>query len=504
MKASITTNAKFQIAPIDDRIYGSFLEHLGRAIYEGIYEPGHPSSNEQGFRTDVLDIIRDLQVPVIRYPGGNYVSAFKWEDSVGPRELRPKRLDLAWRTIETNQFGIAEFHDWCQQANTAYMMAINLGSRGIEDARNLLEYCNDNSGAAWGDLRKQHGYPEPFNIRMWCLGNEMDGPWQVGHKTAYEYGRLANETAKTYRKFDEDLELIVCGSSNDKMATYPEWEAEVLDQSYESVDYISLHKYWNNYPKDTLNYLASHYELDEYIGTVRSVIQYIKAKKRAKNDVYICFDEWNPWYHTNKRDHELLKTWDWPEAPHLFEDPYNLEDALLVGTVINSFIRNADIVKIACMAQLVNVIAPISTEKGGAVWKQTIFYPYYLASKYGRGTALQAQVASPTYDCTIRDQASYLDTSVVLNEERREISVFCVNKHPDQALHAEISLENFSELSGLEHICLTGPDRYMTNTAQQPDRVVPQLLEPPKVSQTQSTVSLPPLSFNVLRYRYQG
>ena len=187
MKASITTNAKFQIAPIDDRIYGSFLEHLGRAIYEGIYEPGHPSSNEQGFRTDVLDIIRDLQVPVIRYPGGNYVSAFKWEDSVGPRELRPKRLDLAWRTIETNQFGIAEFHDWCQQANTAYMMAINLGSRGIEDARNLLEYCNDNSGAAWGDLRKQHGYPEPFNIRMWCLGNEMDGPWQVGHKTCLLY-----------------------------------------------------------------------------------------------------------------------------------------------------------------------------------------------------------------------------------------------------------------------------------------------------------------------------
>jgi alpha-N-arabinofuranosidase len=503
MKASLTINRKFEIAPIDDRIYGSFLEHLGRAIYEGIYEPGHPSSNEQGFRTDVLEIIRELQVPVVRYPGGNYVSAFKWEDSVGPRELRPKRMDLAWRSIETNQFGIAEFYEWCKQANTEYMMAINLGSRGIEEARNLLEYCNDTSGAAWGELRKQHGYPEPFNIRMWCLGNELDGPWQVGHKTAYEYGRLANETAKTYRKFDESLELVVCGSSNDKMSTYPAWEAEVLEQSYESVDYISLHKYWNNHGKDTLNYLASHYELDEYINTVRGVLQYVKARKRAKNDVYISFDEWNPWYHVTARDNERMKSWDWPEAPHLFEDPYNLEDALLVGTVINSFIRNADIVKIACMAQLVNVIAPISTEKGGRVWKQTIFYPYALASRFGRGVALQALVDSPTYDCAIREQAAYLDASAVLNEEAREVRIFCVNKHPDQSLPTELVLENLPGLSGVEHLCLTGSDRYQTNPVDRPDQVVPQARAVPTVDQGRSLVSLPPLSFNVLRYQYQ-
>lgn len=359
MRAKATLNREYTISSVDKRVYGSFLEHMGRAVYTGIYEPGHENADKDGFRTDVLDMVRDLDMPIVRYPGGNFVSAYRWEDGIGPREERPVRLDLAWRTRETNQVGVNEFADWAKLAGTEMMLAMNLGSRGLDDARNFLEYCNHPGGTYWSDLRAKHGYKEPHNVRIWCLGNEMDGPWQVGHKSAAEYGHLANEVSKAFKYFDKTLETVVCGSSNDKMKTYPEWEATVLEASYDSVDYISLHKYFGNEEQDTLNYYAKAIELDRYIVTIGGVIDYIKAKKRSKRDVKICFDEWNVWYHDRKEDGERIASWDWPEAPPLLEELYNLEDAIFVGSLLNVFIRRSDRVKIACMAQLVNVIAPI-------------------------------------------------------------------------------------------------------------------------------------------------
>ena len=240
MKANITAVKDFTISTIDKRIYGSFLEHLGRAIYEGIYEPDHPEADENGFRKDVMKLITDLNMPTVRYPGGNYISSFNWEDSIGPIEERPTRLDLAWKTRETNEFGLNEFITWCRKTNIEPMYAINLGTRGIDAARNILEYCNHPSGSYWSDLRIKHGYKEPHDIKMWCLGNEMDGEWQVGHKTATEYGRLVHEVAKSMRKFDSSLELIIAGSSSEAMPTYPDWEREILEHSYDSVDYLSF------------------------------------------------------------------------------------------------------------------------------------------------------------------------------------------------------------------------------------------------------------------------
>ncbi len=405
MRASVTAHREFGIAKIDDRLYGAFLEHLGRAIYTGIYEPDNKTANGDGMRKDVIELVRELKVPIVRYPGGNFVSAYNWEDGVGPRKDRPTRLDLAWHTSESNAVGVHEFAQWCDAAGTEMMLAINLGSRGLDQARNFVEYVNGPTGSAWGDLRKKHGRAEPFAVKHWCLGNEMDGPWQVGHKTADEYGRLANEVAKTLRAFDPALELIVCGSSHSDMKTYPDWERIVLEHTYDAVDHISLHMYFANRSKNAPEYLALNAKLDAYINAVASTIEFVRTQKRSRKRITISFDEWNVWYHSNEQDREIREgAKGWPHAPRLLEDIYNFEDALQVGLILNTFIRRSDVVKIACIAQLVNVIAPIMTEPGGPAWRQTIFYPYYFASVYGRGEALRLSVKSPGYDFRGRRQ----------------------------------------------------------------------------------------------------
>ncbi len=316
MRATVTAHKDFTISKIDDRVYGAFLEHLGRAIYTGIYEPDHPTADKDGMRGDVAQLVRDLDIPMVRYPGGNFVSAYNWEDGIGPRDQRPTRLDLAWHTSDSNAVGVHEFAAWCDSVGTQMMLAINLGSRGLDQARNFVEYVNGPTGSYWGDLRKKNGHADPFDVKLWCLGNEMDGPWQVGHKTADEYGRLANETAKTLRSFDKSLELVVCGSSHSNMPTYPDWERIVLEHTYEVVDHISLHMYFANREKNTANYLALNAKLDAYIGTVASTIDYVRAKKRSKKQVYISFDEWNVWYHSNTQDRKVLDGNDgWPHAP---------------------------------------------------------------------------------------------------------------------------------------------------------------------------------------------
>ena len=499
MKTNIVVHRDFRIATIDSRLYSSFLEHLGRAIYGGIYEPGHPTADEDGFRRDVLDLVRDLDTPYCRYPGGNFVSAYNWEDGVGPRSERPVRLDLAWRTREANQIGVNEFVDWCKKANTKPMLAVNLGSRGLDAARNFLEYCNHPGGTYWSDLRRMHGWANPHDVKLWCLGNEMDGPWQVGHKSAHEYGRLADETAKAMRGFDKSLELVVCGSSNSDMKTYPQWEAEVLDQCYDSADHISLHMYFANREKNTLNYLARATKLDRYITTIGGVIDYIKAKKRSKKTIGISFDEWNVWYHSNQQDKDILARDEWPDAPHLLEDIYNFEDVLQVGGILNTFIRRSDRVRIACIAQLVNVIAPIMTEDGGTAWRQTIYYPFYYASRYGRGTALQLVVDGPTYDSDEENDVPYLDVSAVHSEDGTTLTFFAVNRHPNTALDLDVRLEGFGAARVVEQVEMTHGDLEAVNTAGRPETVVPVNVQSGKIEDGKLRAALKPLSYNVIR-----
>lgn len=499
MKARVTAHSRFTISEIDKRLYGSFLEHLGRAVYTGIYEPDHPSADEHGMRRDVIELVRELDTPICRYPGGNFVSAYNWEDGIGPKGERPTRLDLAWRTAESNHVGIHEFAVWAKAANTEMMLAINLGSRGLDEARNFVEYVNHPGGSYWSDLRRKNGRADPWDVRVWCLGNEIDGPWQVGHKTAAEYGHLANETAKALRAFDDKLELVVCGSSNSDMPTFPQWEATVLDATYDQVDYISLHMYFENHEKNTAEFLALPEKLDRYIGTIGGVIDYVKAKSRSKRDVKISFDEWNVWYHERRNDAKRMKEWDWPNAPVLLEDIYNFEDVLQVGCILNTFIRRSDVVRIACIAQLVNVIAPIMTVPGGAAWRQTIFYPFKFASEFGRGTALQLDVDCPRYDADVAAGVSYLDIAGVHDGDAGTVTFFAVNRNGTETLEVDLSLEGFGSASSVAHTLIHHEDLEATNTAHDPDNVTPVAGSGATRSDKGVALVLPPYSYSVIR-----
>ena len=497
-KATITLDRDYVIGRIDPRIYGSFIEHLGRAVYGGIYEPGHPMADEQGFRRDVLEQVRRLGVPVVRYPGGNFVSGFNWEDSVGPVEQRPKRLDLAWFTTESNAVGMHEFADWAKKANAEVMYAINLGTRGPENARDVVEYANHPGGSKFSDMRVANGKKDPLGIKLWCLGNEMDGPWQMGRKTAYEYGRVANESAKMMKWVDPSIELVACGSSSSEMPTFGSWELTMLDECYENIDYVSLHRYYGNPTGDTPGFLARTMDLDDFIKEVVSLCDAVGAKKHAKKKLNLSFDEWNVWYHSNEQDKEVWKAEKWGRALPLLEDVYNFEDALLAGAILITFLKNADRVKIACLAQLVNVIAPIMTRNGGGVWAQTIFYPMMHASKYGRGTALRPVITSPVYDCKDFEKVPLVDAAAVLGDDG-SVTVFAVNRDMEDAIPLECDLRAFGKLKIAEHIVLHNDDVKAVNTEENPDNVAPKKGKGAKAEDGKMTVRLPALSWNVIR-----
>ena len=468
MKAKVIINKNFQIGAIDKRIYGSFIEHIGRAVYGGIYEPSHETADKSGFRQDVAALVKEIDVPLVRYPGGNFVSGYNWEDGIGDKAKRPKKQELAWKSIETNEVGIDEFQQWAKDVNAEINMAVNLGTRGPADAQNLLEYCNSDRDTYYADLRRANGFEEPFNIKTWCLGNEMDGPWQIGHKTSEEYGRLACETAKLMKWTDPSIELVVCGSSNYNMPTFGQWELDVLDHTYEHVDYISMHQYYGNYADNAAEYLGRSVHMDAFIKSVAAICDSVKAKKHSKKTVNLAFDEWNVWYHTKKETVE-----DWQIAPPILEEKYNFEDALLVGSMLMTLQNNCDRVKIACLAQLVNVIAPIMTETGGKAWAQTIFYPYMYASKYGRGSTLRTVNDCATYQTADGFTVPYVDTAVVLNEDKREIVVFAVNRSLDEEMELSLSFEGFDTVTKTAHVELYADDLKAVNTKEN-TRVAPQ------------------------------
>lgn len=494
-KATIKIDKDYKIGKIDNRIYGSFIEHIGRAVYGGIYEPGHPTADDMGFRRDVMELTRELQVPIVRYPGGNFVSGYNWEDGIGPKDLRPKRAELAWFAIEENQMGTDEFCEWSKRTGTDVMMAVNLGTRGVDAARNLVEYCNFKEGTYWSDFRIKNGYKNPHNIKLWCLGNEMDGPWQIGQKTAEEYGRLAAETAKAMKWVDPKIELVACGSSFASMPTCYEWEATVLEHTFEHVDYISMHQYFDNKQNDTADFLASTIVTDDFIKNIVSTCDYVSAKKRSKKKINISFDEWNVWYHAAE-DNE--KSERWQIGPSYNEDIYNFEDALIIGGMLITLLRHADRIKVACLAQLVNVIAPIMTENGGRIWKQTIYYPFLHASRFGRGTAMNVLIDAPKYDTKNYTDVSALEAIAVQSEEEDYLTFFMLNRGTEN-LEVQCDLRDYPNSCVAEMIIMTCDDMKACNDVKHPNRVVPQASNDYELKDNTLTVSLKPYSWNVIR-----
>ena len=487
-QVKLTIEKEFKQNVVDDRLFSSFIEHLGRAVYTGIYEPGHSTADEDGFRKDVIELVKDLNVALVRYPGGNFLSGYRWTDGIGDVASRPRRLDLAWRTTEPNIFGINEFAKWAKKANTGVMGAVNMGTGTPQEAGDLLEYCNFEGGTYWSDLRKKHGYVSPHNIKTWCIGNEMDGPWQICHLDAGDYGKKALETIKIMKWIDPSIEAVVCGSAASDMPTYPAWDRIVLEHTYEAADYLSLHQYYQNKGND-MDFLASFVNMDNFINSVCATADYVKALKRSKKKMMLSFDEWNVWYQSD------VKLKDWEEAPEILEDKYSLLDALVFGGLGITLINRSDRVKIACLAQLVNVIAPIFTEKGGRVIKQSIYHPFKLISMYGRGTVLKPVIKAPEIE-TCHGKTPLMNVCVVMDEVNNELNIFCLNIGGD-SLKVDVDTRSFGEVVPIEHICMAGADLRAVNTFDNPNAVslVTRLFE------DTNEMLIPPQSFNVFRMK---
>lgn len=481
-------------------MFGSFLEHLGRAIYEGIYDPGSKLSDSNGFRKDVLDEIRHLGVPIIRYPGGNFVSGYNWLDGVGPKANRPRVLDKAWNSIESNQFGTNEFMAWCKAAGTTPLMGLNLGTGTAEEAAALVEYCNVEKGTKGSDLRRQHGFDEPYKVQHWCLGNEMDGPWQIGHMSATEYGFKAADAARQMRYVDPSLKLIACGSSGPFMPTYLEWDREVLEQCYDYVDGLSLHRYFGNNQRDTggdtSKYLALNLSMERQIAETAAVCDVVRGERRSAKKLWLSFDEWNVWYRTTSGD---AVNGHRTEAPHLLEEVYNLEDALLVGGLVNSLVRNADRVKIACLAQLVNVIAPITTNAEG-LFRQTIYYPYTWGLQFARGEVLNLLVECPTYAVHGMDEVPYVDVAGTIDQSEGKVSLFVLNRDLSNDREVELVWEQKRPSATISSWLLTGSDLKASNSFAAPQKVVPQSFAKPSVGGSSTKFEVPAHSYAVLQW----
>jgi alpha-N-arabinofuranosidase len=498
--ARLVLDSAFALAPVPRRLFGSFVEHMGRCVYTGIYEPGHATADEYGLRTDVLELTREIGPTVVRYPGGNFVSNYRWEDGIGPQDQRPTRLDLAWHSIETNQFGLHDFMSWADKVGTEPMMAVNLGTRGLQEACDLIEYTNHPGGTYWSDRRIANGATNPFGVKLWCLGNEMDGPWQVGHKTAAEYGRLANETGKAMRLVDGEIELVACGSSNSSMPTFGGWESTVLEHCYDTVDYISLHAYYEEYDDDARSFLASAVNMDRFIESVVATADAVRARGRHTKRINLSFDEWNVWYMRRfSGDGPKPSGVEWKARPRLIEDEYTVTDAVVVGTFLNSLLRHGDRVTVACQAQLVNVIGLLRSEPGGEAWKQTIAYPFEQVRRLAHGQILQVVATSDRYDSDAYTDVPIVDATATYDAEAGRAAIFVANRSLTETAQLEVDLRGIGGTSVLGATTLHAPegqDRHTTNAARH-EAVTPVRFDQHEVRDGRLEATLPALSWTV-------
>jgi alpha-N-arabinofuranosidase len=512
-RAKVRVDPAFTVGPLNRRIFGSFVEHMGRCVYTGIYEPDHPSADPNGFRGDVAELVRELGPTIVRYPGGNFVSNYHWEDGVGPKQERPTKLDFAWRSIETNQVGTDDFMGWCRTVGVEPMMAVNLGTRGVTEAIELLQYCNAEPGTELPDRRAKNGHVEPHDVRVWCLGNEMDGPWQMGHKTAEEYARLAEETARAMRRFDDTLELVACGSSNRAMPTFGTWERVVLERCFDLVDHISAHAYYEPVDGDVDSFLACAEDMERFIASVVATADHVAAVKGSDKRITVSFDEWNVWFQERFHGENALEI---REAPELIEDVYDVTDAVVVGSLLITLMRHTDRVAMACQAQLVNVIAPIATRPGGGAWRQTIFHPFALTARHARGTVLRPAVESPKTDTSAYGPVDQLHLTATRDDETGELVVFAVNRSRTEPCELTLDLVALTDGTAagadggyaagpgpaayrlVEHLALHDDDPSATNTEDDPERVTPR---PGDASLDGSTLRavLPPISWHCIR-----
>ena len=495
-KTKVIADRHFEVAEIDPRIYGSFTEHMGRCIYEGIYEPGSEFADEDGLRKDVMELVKELGVTIIRYPGGNFLSGYDWKDGVGPLSERQTRLDLAWHSLETNQFGTDQFMTWCKKVGVEPMMAVNLGSAGLPEALEILEYTNVDANSKWSNYRVKNGHKDPYNVKVWCLGNEMDGPWQLGHKNAEDYGTVAANVARGMLQIDDSLELVIAGSSNRSMPTFGQWEETILEKAYDLVDHVSLHTYYEDLG-NTQEFLICSTNLDYFINEVCDIADAVKAKIRSDKTMTLSLDEWNVWRLSKYQNLPRAKTWE--PAPRVIEDEYDVADAVVLGNLLISILRRSDRVKIACLAQLVNVIAPIRAEVGHPAWRQTTFFPFSYTARYGRGKVLTTRIDSGKIKSEKYGDVNTVDSVVTYDEATGTAAIFLVNRSLTETNSTDIELAGFKDIELLEQATLTDSNLKKTNTLATGEQVQPDTKITATVSGKTISISLAPASWQMVR-----
>jgi alpha-N-arabinofuranosidase len=482
---TVTLHTRFAAGPVDPRLFGGFLEHMGRCVYEGVYDPGSAHADAAGLRTDVLGALRELNMTAMRYPGGNFASGYHWQDGVGPRAARPTVRELAWQSIEPNEFGTDEYVALCRRMGWTPMLTVNLGTGTPEEARNWVEYCNAPAGTRYADLRAGNGQREPHAVPLWCLGNEMDGPWQLGHVPADQYAVRAQQAAKMMRDVDRSIELVACGSCSPLLPTYMDWDRSVLERLGDHADYVSLHRYVDNRANDTPDYLALSNAIDRQIEEMDAVCRFVQAKRRSAKRAYLCFDEWNVWYKNMQMDGEGRR------APHLIEEVYNLEDALVVALFLGSFVRHADSVKVANLAQVVNVIAPVLT-RGDEVLRQSIHYAFGLYARRREGVSLRPAVEGPGYEGRRNGRVHGVDASAIWSGT--SLHVFLVNRSLAEAAPVTVAVADRAIDAVVDADCVTGADPKAANSFERPFEVTARPFERAGAEGGRARFELPPLS----------
>ena len=473
---------------MDPRLFGSFAEHLGRMIYGGIYDEGSPLADADGYRTDVMRAVKDLGVTVLRWPGGNFVSGYHWKDGIGPKSLRPVRLDLAWNAVESNRFGTDEFLRYAEKIGVEPYIAVNLGLGTIDEARDWVEYTNEARPTWWADARRKNGHPAPYGVKYWGLGNEMDGPWQLGHKPADEYARVALEAAKAMRGVDDSIRLVASGSSN-YGADWVGWNRTVLQALRNQIDYIAIHTYIGNRDDDFEKYMTWSQTIDRYIETTAALIKEAQGGRANARPIAIAYDEWNVWYRAGVKEG--------------LEERYDFEDALAMGLFFNSFFRHADVVKMANLAQMVNVIAPIMTSKDG-LFLQPTYFPFVEYGKQRGNRALDVWLSAPTYTpAANRPPLAYLDVSATCDAKGRQVYLNVLNRSKDRDIATRIDSQEGRVASDLAVWQMNHDDLKATNDFGQ-ERVRPVTrTETVAVRDGGFTFTFPAHSLTILRMRLE-
>ena len=451
--ARIKVDPDRTLGRLDRRVFGGFIEHLGRCVYGGVFDEGSPLSDERGYRRDVLEAARGLRVPILRWPGGNFVSGYHWTDGVGPREERPRKTELAWFTEESNRFGTDEFVEYCRLLGAEPYICVNMGTGTIDEAQAWVEYCNGTGDTYWANLRRQNGHEEPYGVKYWGLGNEMYGEWQIGALEAEDYVKKAREFAKVMKWTDPGIELVSCGLSG-----LTDWDRLVVEKLAPFVDYHSVHIYTGS-DDHWSNVLAPH-QADRALRTVRATIDRARYEGRIEHPIHVAYDEWNVWFRERAAETQL-------------EERYNLSDALAVATYLNVFARNCETVKIANLAQMVNVIAPIRTSEDD-LFLQTIYHPLRLCAEHMQPVVLDAYVECEKH--TLQDEASswphrvadmgpfdVLDVSATRDESGRDLTLVVVNRDPDREARTTIHLTDAAFDGTVTAYEVTGEEPGSTN-----------------------------------------